>query len=94
MLKIKDNVSLKELEKFGFREDVENEWVKDYIDSKNFFIKYLDEFEDEFIFVDTNTREINLCSDVNNYNFVYSNALPTIFDLIQAGIVEKVVEDD
>ena len=62
MLKIKDNVDLKELEKFGFEE---------------FSVIYYH----EFVSVDKNGR------------FIQSNNLDLVYDLIQAGLVEKVGEE-
>lgn len=74
MLKIKDNVDLKELEKFGFKEE---KW---YCSSNNQIIHILSK---DCFSIDINTR-----------NFTYLNidfyGLDLIFDLIQAGFVEKV----
>lgn len=74
MLKIKDNVDLKELEKFGFKEE---KW---YCSSNNQNIHIL---------------TMNCFSiDVNTRNFTFLNidfyGLDLLFDLIQAGLVEKV----
>ena len=79
MLKIRDNVDLKELEKFGFT-DI------DYIDGKvaelsngDTYIEIYDSIYDKW-----NTRQI----------FVIGSAyLDTVYDLIKAGLVEKVKED-
>ena len=72
MLRIKDNVDLKELEKFGF---------KDY----GTFYRiawFVCTFEaEDYICVDKETRKISL------YRGGYIDVL---FDLIQAGLVEKV----
>lgn len=78
MLKIKDNVDLKELEKFGFKNykyrygrDIDNQWL---------------------IIIDIKTRKIK------NWNFLYGNYRKDIElyikDLIQAGLIEKVVDDE
>ena len=86
MLKIKDNVDLKELEKFGF------ELV--YLDSFIDFIKYIDdESEDREIIlrVFTDTREIVVEAQQVEI-FAFGN-LETLFDLIQAGLVEKVSDE-
>lgn len=93
MLKIKDNVDLKELEKFGFEENTllrtENE--------KYFLLKQTNEdcsyFVDIFFIVNTITRMLTFetsayaIQDIDAEDF--ANVL---FDLIQAGLVEKVVE--
>lgn len=74
MLKIKDNVDLKELEKFGIKYDEEDNcyngnWIS---------IEIYDE-----IYHKENTRKI----------YVGASAyLDTLYDLIQAGLVEKVDE--
>lgn len=71
MLKIKDLVDLKELERFGFEDLNRDCWFLE--DS---FVDYIEIHKD--------TRELKICSindkKINN----------TIFDLIQAGLVEKV----
>ena len=77
MLKIKDDVDLKELEKF------ELEFNNGYNEYRL--------FEKEQIFVDCETREIGL-SDESCYNMVTDKPLNILFDLIQAGLVEKVEE--
>lgn len=75
MLKIKDDVDLEELEKFGLE-----------------FNKGCNEyrlFEKEQIIVDCESREIGL-SDYSCYDIVTDKPLNILFDLIQAGLVEKV----
>lgn len=81
MLKIKDNVDLKELEKFGFEkvksfsEPYEGYWQKTYKDHDS-------------IYLEEDTRELNISIIEDT-----SGIIPTtLFDLIQAGLVEKVVE--
>lgn len=73
MLKIKDNIDLKELEKFGF----ENGEV--------FYRKawFIGREAQAYIVVDKDTNEIRL--NGNSYT-------EDLFDLIQAGFVEKVGE--
>lgn len=74
MLKIKDSVDLKELEKFGF------------IKNKNRFVEEILYCKD-FLVVDKN-KEIFISSGVDE---IYgNNELLTLYDLIQAGLVEKV----
>lgn len=80
MLKIRDDVDLKELEKFGFKPDY-------YVDSK----VYVKEFRKglsykEYIIIWFNDREIQIR---NNGQIL----LTTLCDLIQAGLVEKVEEE-
>ena len=79
MLKIKDNVDLKELEKFGF--------------------KYESGCYKKEIFVDDCTLQINHDKTIcyNNYStadmaYNCTKLLTELFDLIQAGLVEKVEE--
>lgn len=82
MLKIKNNVDLKELEKFGFIED--DEYILDgkstrLISSDNWIeIELYDELEDKW-----NSRKIYSLS---------SGYLDSIYDLIKADLVEKVKE--
>ena len=76
MLKIKDNVDLKELEKFGL--------------NFNSFGYYYAKIELPYgcqkIMVDCDDKSINIVG-------AGENLLDIIYDLIQAGIVEKVVEE-
>lgn len=74
MLKIKDNVELKELEKYGFK--------KEYIvDSWAYILNYTMNLYEENMFVWLDNRHIQ----VNGIKL-----LSTLFDMIQDGIVEKV----
>lgn len=71
MLKIKDNIDLKELEKFGFRNEIgflqkDAESITYYINKDTRFIEIWDYYDDEVVLDDT------------------------LYDLIQAGLVEKV----
>lgn len=80
MLKIKDNVDLKELEKFGFTYE---HLVNSY--QKIVFSNYVDEPDAEY-WIEIDTRKILLnTSMLNDYNL--DN---TLYDLIQAGLVEKI----
>ena len=76
MLKIKDEVDLKELEKFGFRED-ENDLAQYKLN-----LCKEDEGLDGFI-IYSDDREIN------NYT-VRNDNLDILYDLIQADLVEKI----
>ena len=78
MLKIKDNVDLKELEKFGFKDDG----------------CYKCKLDCEFTCEVLNNRCIDIDYD-SSENYEYQNwvsNLDVLFDLIQAGLVEKVGE--
>ena len=76
MLKIKDNVDLKELEKFGLK-----------YDNFGFYeIKKELPYGIQKLYVDEDTREIAIVG-------AGETLLCVLFDLIQAGLVEKVVEE-
>ena len=74
MLKIKDNVDLKELEKFGFRKDKSCEYVKHTANA--------------YWCVREKDRIIVFSSGMG----LWARILTDLFDLIQAGLVEKVEE--
>ncbi len=74
MLKIKDNVDLKELEKFGFIYNNENEQFYDLDHLGNCIL-----IQDRIIIFRVN--EANIYEDFD---------LTILFDLIQADLVEKV----
>ena len=79
MLKIKDNVDLKELEKYGFE--------------KGFRFQPLNPLPIVAI-VDTNRKIIIQYStsgwDDNNYWYLYDKNQDKVYDLIKADLVEKV----
>ena len=85
MLKIKNNVDLKELEKFGFV----------YISKIDKYEKYFE--EDEKINIKGKTHsdsgEIFICGD-SYFGVANNGTLNILFDLIQAGLVEKVGEEE
>lgn len=87
MLKIKDNVDLKELEKFGFitRQNCPS-WYY-------FRIKI---HEDDYVELSVDySKEICIyCSTEYMEADIPAELLIKLYDLIQAGLVEKVVEDD
>ena len=79
MLKIKDNVDLKELEKFGF------EYREYSLESSNYrFYDFTPNNSISVIQIEITSRLIYL-NDNNKYD-----GLSKIYDLIQAGLVEKV----
>lgn len=84
MLKIKDNVDLEELEKFGFKYNEElNHWYKHCIGTFNKFIVLtendIDSFRGQIVFY-------------NDSAFNTTLYLDTLYDLIKADLVEKVGE--
>ena len=82
MLKIKDNVDLKELEKFGFEKDGYNYYYD--------FIPYT-ENNGQYVSIDVKERKIELgYIDLEYFN----KAVELLYDLIKADLVEKVGEID
>mgnify|MGYP005810948859 CR=1 FL=1 len=82
MLKIKDNVDLKELENYGF---VEDEWYDDK------FYKYDLKDGRTYITIGIDDREIGIPTSLyGDIPAVYINNLDIIYTLIQTGLVEKV----
>lgn len=79
MLKIKDNVDLKKLEKYGFRR-------KYYNGTKNFVLEY--ELKDyPYKYQDT-------VFDIHTRKLVFCNwGSDTMFDLIHDGLIEKIEEN-
>ena len=95
MLKIKDNVDLKELEKFGF-EEMEKSWgIYTYIKNDGF-----DAISDlktkSIIDVYLSDRSINIYKVIKCDKYHYTTrdvkGIEILFDLISAGLVEKVGE--
>jgi len=91
MLKLKDSVDLKELEKFGFEYDKYNSMYYKSFEYKKFCqlsTKYdpcLETFIEE-VMIDIPSRIIHSANCVQIFM-----DYDTLFDLIQAGLVEKVV---
>ena len=79
MLKIKDNVDLKELEKYGFKYYAML-YMKEIIRGED------DLIEKKTIYVE----ELNRRLSIKNGLFNVDIELDTLYDLIQAGLVEKV----
>lgn len=75
MLKIKDNVDLKELEKYGFGR-------KYIIDSWAYTIDYQERFYTESLTIWEVDRSIQISHAIK--------LLPILYDLIKADLVEKV----
>lgn len=84
MLKIKENVELKELEKFGFKYNRDMKyWYKHCIGTFNKFLVLtendIDSFRGQIVFY-------------NDSAFNTTLYLDTLYDLIQSGLVEKIEE--
>lgn len=86
MLKIKDNLDLKELEKFGFEFNEFNE------NEEEIYYDYFCGDGTTYLQVFVKTRQIALNSGIyGDYpEFYFDKQLDIIFDLIEAGLVEKV----
>ena len=85
MLKIKDNVDLKELEKFGFEFEKGKYFIKSVrkpMPSECHIKKHL------AYSIPSKTKKIKIHK--NNICWEYDNALDIIHDLIKADLVEKV----
>lgn len=82
MLKIKDNVDLKELEKFGFEEN-------SFYYSKTFNFEYYE------VKIDVEKDRKYLIIQNDYYDSDYACYIPSlIYDLIKADLVEKVESDE
>ena len=83
MLKIKDNVDLKELEKFGFDDE----------GNRYFYYEFTEPNENSELrlYVEKETRELS--TGIDMYCSPY-RIHDKIYDLIQAGLVEKVGDID
>ena len=93
MLKIKDSVDLKELEKFGLKLNKNGLYYE-----KDFLAEYFEEEGNHRVLIYTNKRNIVL--DIMNNDYTYHSwddelgrIEDTLYDLIQAGLVEKVEEE-
>ncbi len=82
MLKIKQEVDLKELEKFGFK----NVSYKNYVYTPKVDID-LNEIR-----VDSDTKKIYITDSDSDVGHIVDENLDKLFELIQAGLVEKVSE--
>ena len=85
MLKIKDGVKLKELEKFGFKYDKDTEtYYKNCVGTFNKFIV-------------STKDDLDVCKGQiifhNESNFSTTLYLDTLYDLIEKGLVEKIKEE-
>ena len=80
MLKIKDNINLEELEKFGFKKEPMI-YVKTIERKNEGFLTF-----QKYIYVNEKTRKLAIQEGMFNVD----KELETIYDLIQAGLIEKV----
>lgn len=85
MLKLKENISLKELEKFGFR----------YVDDRSFEGDFSHCYKSIGNNVELSISVQGRCiypyiTIEENNTYIFSDGLDVLFDLIQAGLVEKV----
>lgn len=86
MLKVKDNVDLKELEKYGF--------VNDEIYGRKVKVKKMmtkEKWNAEIVEIDLITGQLQIFVD-DEYYKIYTNSdtLDFIYDLIKADLIEKV----
>lgn len=94
MLKIKDNIDLKELEKYGFKKHKRDD--KDVIVSKWVMERYYEERSNSYSL--NPMPIINITGTLGGYKRVdlllrcgfEQMTLDILYDLIQAGLVEKV----
>ena len=80
MLKIKDSVDLKELEKFGFEKDGYN-YCYDFISYNE------DAGNGQYVLVDIKTKKIDL--DYIDLDY-FDKSVKLLYDLIKSDLVEKV----
>ena len=86
MLKIKSDVDLKELEKFGFKFEKGKYYVESVrkpMPSEKYSVKKHLAYS-----IPSKTRKIKMHR--NNISWEYDNAMDLIYDLIKADLVEKV----
>ena len=87
MLKIKDDIDLKELEKYGFKK----EEYKTYYGATEYDMRYYSDCHqggDTFICANSLSRHLNIWLDMNKELII--TELDIIYDLIKDGLVEKV----
>lgn len=105
MLKIKDDVDLKELEKFGFEYKEEIEKTHDYLygsHKRSYYIEKKYIYDDKITTIEILSERKNSdwlhCNEIRQIWFYESDydvkisesSLDKLYDLIQAGLVEKV----
>lgn len=96
MLKIKDNVDLKELEKFGFNtysNNADNYHIYENIERTKdceYGILINDYFDDNNKTIGYYFNNIEPINDVDNIDNLDKKSLDILYDLIKADLVEKV----
>ncbi len=89
MLKIKDNVDLKELEKFGFEINFVAGVYKKELKSSYMDNCYIEVQKSRRIIIETRIKD----EYIQNLKSTNTDKLDVIYDLIQAGLVEKVEKE-
>lgn len=96
MLKIKDNVDLKELEKYGFKKHkrdnegvLVSKWVRDFCYGDDMSDKYHLDFY-PLIEIIPNPKGDRILYFHLHYDYYRYKLCDLLYDLIQAGLVEKV----
>ena len=85
MLRLKENISLKELEKFGFR------YVEDRSFEGDFSHCYKSIGNNVELSISVQGRDIYAYTNTEENNtYIFSDGLDVLFDLIQEGLIEKV----
>lgn len=101
MLKIKDNVDLKELEKFGFvycdgsnKYLFTNKILRCY--GQEWVVEWYEEEGNPFLVVTSNREILSFNQGEELYDCVIESEtlLEPIYELIEAGLVENVVRDE
>lgn len=93
MLKIKDNVDLKELEKFGFENTLNDTWIKYTNNSDEKYRTGIlinptnKEIQNQIVHYTDNNEELE---NIKDDYIDLTSELDTLYDLIQANLVEKV----
>ena len=86
MLKIKDSVDLKKLEKFGFEINFVTGVYKKELKSNYMDNYYIEVQKSRRIIIETRIKD----EYIGNLKSTNTDELDVIYDLIQAGLVEKV----
>ena len=84
MLKIKDNVNLKELEKFGFK------YEKKHGLFDEMYVYYAEDEQTVEIFTDDKIIAVEDLSGKYNFGAIVDIGLDKLYDLIKADLIEKV----
>ncbi len=102
MLKLKDNVDLKELEKFGFKPKYDEDtgkivryvYLKPINYNKNSKNQYIEAIEVKYVEYVKNHDDFFKQQDISYWGITQHefDVLDILYDLIQAGLVEKVEE--